>query len=297
MLLHAYSDTGVFIKETGHHSSSWREVFPPSRSSRKRYRKRYYKLPRENAVRPRKLLGTDGSSTKRNLLPARRRRQVLVQEQRVVRVRTAATARVAVAGLALFGLLCALAAVFVLWRMRRNKLADEKKLIRQQIMELCPSGPRRYGCNELAAATGGFAEEGKIGRGGFGPVYRGLLDDQERRQVAVKVISSQQGSQQGRREFQAEVKVMTRLRHRNIVHLLGWCDDGPAGGLMLVYELVPNGSLDKHLYDPQRLLTWSDRYLKQIGNVGLVTLIDNVEDYFTSSFHSYSCILNLSWTD
>lgn len=74
--------------------------------------------------------------------------------------------------------------------------------------------------------------------------------------MAIKVLSSSVQAQ-GTREFQAEVKVMTRLRHRNIVQLLGW--SGEAGGLMLVYELVPNGSLDKHLHDPQRLLAWTDR--------------------------------------
>ncbi|CAN6182007.1 unnamed protein product, partial [Urochloa humidicola] len=95
------------------------------------------------------------------------------------------------------------------------------------------------------------------------PVYRGFLTDQER-DVAIKVMS--QGSpaqEQGMREFQAEVKVMTRLRHRNIVQLLGWCDG--QGDLMLVYEFLPNGSLDKHLYHPQRLLTWSDRYKIALG--------------------------------
>jgi serine/threonine protein kinase len=129
----------------------------------------------------------------------------------------------------------------------------DEKLIHQ--IELCPSAPRRYSRRELAAATHGFAEAEKIGRGGFGPVYRGFLADQERH-VAIKVLSSSVQAQ-GTREFQAEVKVMTRLRHRNIVQLLGW--SGEAGGLMLVYELVPNGSLDKHLHDPQRLLAWTDR--------------------------------------
>ncbi|CAN6217366.1 unnamed protein product, partial [Urochloa humidicola] len=57
--------------------------------------------------------------------------------------------------------------------------------------------------------------------------------------------------------------VMTRLRHRNIVQLLGWCVG--QGDLMLVYEFLPNGSLDKHLYHPRRLLTWSDRYKIALG--------------------------------
>jgi serine/threonine protein kinase len=136
-------------------------------------------------------------------------------------------------------------------------LEDEEPIIQQS--ELCPSsGPRRYSHRELAAATGRFAEEERIGRGGFGPVYRGFLADQDRR-VAIKVMSQGSSTQaQGTREFQAEVKVMTRLRHRSIVQLLGWCD-GPEA-LMLVSEFLPNASLDKHLHGPERLLTWPDRY-------------------------------------
>ncbi|CAN6162257.1 unnamed protein product [Urochloa humidicola] len=208
----------------------------PSRRNRIRYRLRH--VSASPVATHRKLLSAHVSSTKRNLLLPHRR-----------------TTRVAVAvGVALFGLLCATAGL-VLWCIS-NKHSENEKLFPQ--VELCPSGPRRYGRRELAAATNGFAEEGKIGRGGFGPVYRGFLTDQEC-DVAIKVMS--QGSpaqEQGMREFQAEVKVMTRLRHRNIVQLLGWCDG--QGDLMLVYEFLPNGSLDKHLYHPQRLLTWSDRY-------------------------------------
>ncbi|KAF8781254.1 hypothetical protein HU200_000613 [Digitaria exilis] len=63
--------------------------------------------------------------------------------------------------------------------------------------------------------------------------------------AAIKVLQGSALQEQGRREFLAEMKVMTRLRHRNIIQLLGWCDG--QGGLMLVYEFVPNGSLDKHL--------------------------------------------------
>ncbi|TVU09208.1 hypothetical protein EJB05_42656, partial [Eragrostis curvula] len=119
-------------------------------------------------------------------------------------------------------------------------------------------GPRRYNYSELAGATCNFSEEKKLGRGGFGHVYRGCLKiDGEDRHVAIKKFSPE-SSVQGRKEFEAEVKIISRLRHRNLVQLIGWCDG--CKGLMIVYELVSEGSLDKHIYNSARLLTWPERY-------------------------------------
>ncbi|EMS56151.1 L-type lectin-domain containing receptor kinase IX.1 [Triticum urartu] len=122
-------------------------------------------------------------------------------------------------------------------------------------------GPRRYRYRELVVATKDFAEEGKLGRGGFGNVDRGSLSDQDR-PVAIKMLSAE-SSAQGRKEFESEVKIISRLRHRNLVHLLGWSDSRK--GLLLVYELVPEGSLDRHIYNTDRLLTWSERYRIILG--------------------------------
>jgi serine/threonine protein kinase len=74
-------------------------------------------------------------------------------------------------------------------------------------------------------------------------------------------VLSPESSVQGRKEFEAEVKIITRLSHLNVVRLLGWCDR-ENGALLLVYELVPGGNLDKHLHspDPDQLLTWPERY-------------------------------------
>jgi serine/threonine protein kinase len=139
-------------------------------------------------------------------------------------------------------------------------------------------GPRRYHYRELAAATGNFDEENKLGSGGFGPVYRGYLAAQDRH-VAVKVLSPET-STQGRRQFEAEVRIISQLRHRNLVQLVGWCESRKAG-LLLVYELVPEGSLDQHLYGAaERLLAWPERYRIAVGlGAALVYLHEEWEQY------------------
>lgn len=119
------------------------------------------------------------------------------------------------------------------------------------------SGPKRFDYGQLAAATRDFSEEEKLGEGGFGAVYRGFLKELGLH-AAIKRVS--RGSLQGRKEYTSEVKIISRLRHRNLVQLIGWCHEGRE--LLLVYELMPNGSLDAHLYNPNVLLTWPVRYAK-----------------------------------
>jgi serine/threonine protein kinase len=69
------------------------------------------------------------------------------------------------------------------------------------------------------------------------------------------------GSKQGKKEYISEVRIISRLRHRNLVQLIGWCHAG--GELLLVYELMPNGSLDTHLYDQENILPWTVRYINR----------------------------------
>uniref|UniRef100_A0A0D9XCN6 Protein kinase domain-containing protein n=1 Tax=Leersia perrieri TaxID=77586 RepID=A0A0D9XCN6_9ORYZ len=181
-----------------------------------------------------------------------------------------------VAGLSLLGLICAImAGVLCCTRQRKrvrqiaaamvvelDEFEDDKPILKPEQYRGVMMWPKRFRYSEMAAATRNFAEETKIGRGGFGPVYRGYLND-EQRYVAIKVLTEGEQSQQGMREFQAELTVMSQVRHRNIVQLLGWCDC--RRGLFLVYELMPEGSLDKHLYDTNRLLSWPNRYNIAIG--------------------------------
>ncbi|XVE74671.1 hypothetical protein DITRI_Ditri12bG0035800 [Diplodiscus trichospermus] len=108
----------------------------------------------------------------------------------------------------------------------------------------------------LAAATKNFHPDHKLGQGGFGPVYRGKLDDG--REIAVKKLSH--SSNQGKKEFENEAKLLARVQHRNVVNLLGYCAHGMEK--LLVYEYVTNESLDKLLFksDRKEELDWKRRY-------------------------------------
>lgn len=124
------------------------------------------------------------------------------------------------------------------------------------------TGPRRFTYDELVAATDGFSGGNKLGEGGFGSVYRGFLHDTSLH-IAVKKVSKT--SRQGWKEFVSEVRIISRLRHRNLVPLVGWFYGGDDDDLLLVYELMPNGSLDAHLYKPDHLLPWAVRYGVALG--------------------------------
>ncbi|KAF8030039.1 hypothetical protein BT93_E2459 [Corymbia citriodora subsp. variegata] len=110
--------------------------------------------------------------------------------------------------------------------------------------------------SSIEAATNAFSEENKLGLGGFGPVYKGkLLRGQE---IAVKRLSRK--SSQGVEEFKNEVTVIARLQHRNLVRLLGFCIQGE--DKMLIYEYMPNRSLDYFIFDPTKRaqLDWKKRF-------------------------------------
>ncbi|XP_059647096.1 L-type lectin-domain containing receptor kinase IV.1-like [Cornus florida] len=117
-------------------------------------------------------------------------------------------------------------------------------------------GPHRFKYKDLYIATKGFRETELLGTGGFGRVYRGVLPT-SKIEIAVKVVSHE--SRQGMKEFVAEIVSIGRLRHRNVVQFLGYCRR--KGELLLVYDYMPNGSLEKFLYDqPEFTLNWSRRF-------------------------------------
>ncbi|KAI5084947.1 hypothetical protein GOP47_0001117 [Adiantum capillus-veneris] len=116
-------------------------------------------------------------------------------------------------------------------------------------------GLHRYSYKELVLATRNFHEKELLGVGGFGRVYRGVLHKSSL-EVAVKRLS--RDSNQGEREFIAEMASTGRLRHQNLVQLLGW--SRRKGEFLLMYDFMPNGSLDKLLFGKSTIvLRWEQR--------------------------------------
>ncbi|CAA7057129.1 unnamed protein product [Microthlaspi erraticum] len=115
---------------------------------------------------------------------------------------------------------------------------------------------------DLYSATNGFKEDRIIGRGGFGNVFRGSISSStsDQNQIAVKKITP--NSMQGVREFIAEIESLGNLSHKNLVKLQGWCKHKLE--LLIVYDYIPNGSLESLLYGvPRRggaVLTWDERF-------------------------------------
>lgn len=115
--------------------------------------------------------------------------------------------------------------------------------------------------DELAAATSGFSQARLLGQGGFGFVHKGVLPNGK--EIAVKSLKS--GSGQGEREFQAEVEIISRVHHRHLVSLVGYCIAG--GQRMLVYEFVPNNTLEFHLHGKgQPTMDFSTRLKIALGS-------------------------------
>ncbi|XP_062171182.1 probable LRR receptor-like serine/threonine-protein kinase At1g06840 isoform X3 [Alnus glutinosa] len=102
-------------------------------------------------------------------------------------------------------------------------------------------GVKDFTYREMAMATKNFNSSSEIGQGGYGKVYKGILADG----TVVAIKRAQEGSLQGEKEFLTEIELLSRLHHRNLVSLIGYCDEG--GEQMLVYDFMSNGTLRDHL--------------------------------------------------
>ena len=149
-----------------------------------------------------------------------------------------------------FLIICA-SGFYLFWRKSKWNKDQEEDEIEDWELEYWP---HRFSYEELNLATNGFSNSELLGSGGFGKVYKGTLPNNT--EVAVKCVNHD--SKQGLREFMAEISSMGRLQHKNLVQLRGWCRKG--NELMLVYDYMPNGSLNRWIFDkPTKLLGWKQR--------------------------------------
>lgn len=149
-------------------------------------------------------------------------------------------------------LLCLIAAAYYMHKKR--KASDDPNIV--GTLKCLPGTPREFNFKDLKMATNNFDDKLKLGQGGFGEVYKGVMPG-ENLEIAVKKFSRDKGTSKD--DFLAELMIINRLRHKNLVPLLGWCHKN--GMLLLVYEYMPNGSLDTHIFTDTAtaLLGWNLR--------------------------------------
>ncbi|KAM4079429.1 hypothetical protein ACB094_09G117000 [Castanea mollissima] len=149
---------------------------------------------------------------------------------------------------------------YLYWQKKQVLYADDPYPGLEDQIKGSSMAPQKFKLKELRKATANFNHKNKLGKGGFGTVYKGLLANKE---VAIKRNSK--NSSQGKQEFIAEVTTIGSLHHKNLVRLIGWCYERRE--LFLVYEFMPNGSLDKFIFDDEKLgmeeptLTWEKRHI------------------------------------
>ncbi|MBA0878451.1 hypothetical protein Goshw_006587 [Gossypium schwendimanii] len=144
-----------------------------------------------------------------------------------------------------FALFLISACIFIILRLRKPKLKPRKQEATEAVGEILTEESLEYDFNIITAATDHFSDANKLGQGGFGAVYKGTLAGGKL--IAVRRLSSD--SRQGDLEFKNEVQLMSNLQHRNLVRLQGFSLEGKER--LLIYEFVPNGSLDKFLFDAE----------------------------------------------
>ncbi|KAL7181125.1 hypothetical protein ACSBR1_040063 [Camellia fascicularis] len=159
---------------------------------------------------------------------------------------------------------------FLFFRAFLKKYIKYRDMAQTLGLEFLPAGgPKRFSYAELKDATNNFSNI--VGRGGFGDVYKGELGDH--RVVAVKCLKNVTG---GDAEFWAEVTIIARMHHLNLVRLWGFCAE--KGQRILVYEYVPNGSLDKFLFSSRRVKPTSSEYEMDVDAVAVAVTVAESED-------------------
>ncbi|VYS58488.1 unnamed protein product [Arabidopsis thaliana] len=164
----------------------------------------------------------------------------------------------AVVGISIGGGVFVLTLIFFLCKKKRPR---DDKALPAPIGLVLGFSKSTFTYEELSRATNGFSEANLLGQGGFGYVHKGILPSGK--EVAVKQLKA--GSGQGEREFQAEVEIISRVHHRHLVSLIGYCMADVQR--LLVYEFVPNNNLEFHLHGKGRpTMEWSTRLKIALGS-------------------------------
>lgn len=154
------------------------------------------------------------------------------------------------------------------WWFCRNSPSFGSLSAQYALLEYASGAPVQFSYKELQRATKGFKE--KLGAGGFGAVYKGILAN--RTVVAVKQL---EGIEQGEKQFRMEVATISSTHHLNLVRLIGFCSEGRHR--LLVYEFMKNGSLDDFLFAPEeqsgKFLSWEDRFKIALGTARGITYL------------------------
>lgn len=162
-----------------------------------------------------------------------------------------------IAGLLLIGLL-SVPFIRRYHKKKRERLAKKREI---ETLIIAANGPKLLSYRKLKKATHNFSKDNLLGSGGFGSVYKGVLSDPPRADVAVKKVSA--SLETGEKQYLSEICTIGRMRHKNLVQLQGWCHDH--GQLLLVYEYMANGSLDRYIGKGSCFLDWTTRYKILVG--------------------------------
>ncbi|PIA26424.1 hypothetical protein AQUCO_09300015v1 [Aquilegia coerulea] len=163
------------------------------------------------------------------------------------------------------GILALCLFLFVFWRWRKRQSVGTSKTVVEGSLVA-------FTYRDLQSATKNFSE--KLGGGGFGSVFKGILPDSTA--IAVKKL---EGLGQGEKQFRSEVSTIGTIQHVNLVRLRGFCSEGDKR--LLVYDYMPNGSLDSHMFCQQdaKMLNWKTRYQIALGTArGLTYLHEKCRD-------------------
>ncbi|EYU33707.1 hypothetical protein MIMGU_mgv1a022261mg [Erythranthe guttata] len=174
-------------------------------------------------------------------------------------------------GIGIPSFFCVVLVVFGYVSVKKWKGTKTEKILKSELI----TGPRQFDYKELKFATRGFHPSRILGHGAFGTVYKALFPETG----TISAVKRSKHSHESKTEFLSELSIIACLRHKNLVQLQGWCVE--KGELLLVYEFMPNGSLDNVLYDyidngynnNNNPLKWEYRYNIAIGLASALTYL------------------------